>query len=97
MLALTDTAVTAIRDLMVGEDLPADAGLRITLKSGDDASLELSLASAPRPGDQVIEKSQARVFLDPAAAELLSDRSLDADVPPTGHPVFRLPRRSGAG
>lgn len=95
MLALTDSAVQAIRDLMVGEDLPRQAGLRIAAKADDAGSLELSLASSPEPGDEVIERDDARVFLDPEAASLLSDRALEAEVSGSGmRPSFRLTRPS---
>lgn len=93
MLALTDSAVQAIRDLMVGEDLPQEAGLRIAAKADKAGSLELFLASSPQPGDEVIERDDARVFLDPEAASLLSDRALDAVASESGtRPSFRLTR-----
>jgi len=92
MLALTDTAIQAIRDLMVGEDLPPEAGLRIAIKPDDQNSLELSLASTPQSGDEVIERGDARVFLEPAAASILQDRTLDAELSTSGHPSFHLTR-----
>ena len=51
MLTLTDDAVQAIRDLMVGEDLPQNAGMRISAVESDPGSLELSLTSGPQAGD----------------------------------------------
>ncbi|GLW09521.1 hypothetical protein Misp01_46500 [Microtetraspora sp. NBRC 13810] len=96
MLVLTENAVAAIRDLMVGEDLPEDAGLRIASKPGDAAALELSLATTPEDGDQVIEREDVRVFLEPTAAATLDDRTLDADVATGGAtPTFRVTRRTG--
>ncbi|GAA5079472.1 Fe-S cluster assembly iron-binding protein IscA [Thermocatellispora tengchongensis] len=98
MLLLTDKAVEAIRDLMVGEDLPREAGLRIAAKPGDQTALELSLASTPDPGDQVIEKEDVRVFVEPRAAALLDDRMLDAEVSPSGrNPSFHVVRQQGHG
>lgn len=90
MLTLTHNAVAAIRDLMVGEDLPEDAGMRIASTPDDATSLELSLASGPQTGDQVIEKEDVRVFLEATAAAILDDKQLDAEVSPIGRPSFRV-------
>lgn len=98
MLTLTDRAVAAIRDLMVGEELPPQAGLRITPKEGSPGDFELFLASVPHAGDQVIEKEDVRVFLEPQAAAALDDKTLDAETNPSGTRVsLRLwPQREAA-
>ncbi|GAA0390172.1 iron-sulfur cluster biosynthesis family protein [Microbispora corallina] len=90
MLTLTDRAVQAIRDLMVGEYLPKKAGLRISALPGEAAGLEFSLVSAPSPGDEVLERSDVRVFLEPEAAGLLRDRTLDVHTGPGGRPTFQF-------
>lgn len=99
MLTLTDRAVAAIRDLMVGEDLPPQAGLRIMPKAGDTETLELFLASVPHAGDQVIEKEDVRVFLEPEAAAALDDKTLDAEISPSGTrlSLHLTPQRDAAG
>ncbi|GAA3445313.1 hypothetical protein [Planomonospora venezuelensis] len=98
MLTLTEKAVEAIRDLMVGENLPKEAGLRITPKADDASTLELSLTSVPHDGDQVIRKEDVRVFLDPEAAAALDDQMLDADVSPSGTRMsLYLSRKDDAG
>ncbi|GIH77477.1 Fe-S cluster assembly protein HesB [Planobispora longispora] len=98
MLTLTEKAVEAIRDLMVGENLPKEAGLRITPKPGDESTLELSLTSVPHAGDQVIKKEDVRVFVDPDAAAALDDQTLDADVSPSGTRMsLYLSRTDGEG
>ncbi|MFI6919569.1 Fe-S cluster assembly protein HesB [Nonomuraea spiralis] len=94
MLTLTDNAVVAIRDLMVGEDVPANAGLRIAPKPDEAGTLEVSLASTPYAGDQVIEQEDVRVFVAEDAAPILDDKSLDAQPGTPGHPTFRLDRRT---
>lgn len=48
MLTLTDNAVMAIRDLTAGDNIPDEAGLRLAARPGPEASLELSLVSAPQ-------------------------------------------------
>ncbi|MCK2212830.1 Fe-S cluster assembly protein HesB [Actinomadura sp. ATCC 31491] len=93
MLTLTDNAVVAIRDLMVGEDVPPDAGLRIAAKPDEAGALELSLASTPQAGDQVIEQEDVRVFVAEDTVAILDDKSLDARPGSPGRPSFRLDRR----
>lgn len=91
MLTMTHEAVEAIRDLMVGEYLPHHrAGLRIAVKPGEEGALEFSLVSDAWSGDQVIEKEDARVFIDPDAITFLEDKTLDAESDARGRPVFRL-------
>ena len=94
MLTLTDDAVQAIRDLMVGEDLPQDAGMRIASVESDPGSLELSLTSGPQTGDEVISREDVRVFLAPDAARIVEDKTLDAEVSTQGRPSFRLTRQA---
>jgi iron-sulfur cluster assembly protein len=57
---------------------PAGAGLRITAE-GDHAE-RLMLRVVPEPGmyDAVVESAGALLFLDPAAAQALEDKALDA-------------------
>ncbi|MEU6717521.1 Fe-S cluster assembly protein HesB [Nonomuraea sp. NPDC046802] len=94
MLTLTDNAVVAIRDLMVGEDVPSDAGLRISPKADEAGTLELSLSSSPEAGDQVVEKEDVRVFVAEDAVAILDDKALDVQPGVPGQPVFRLDRRA---
>ncbi|NRQ36737.1 hypothetical protein HII36_33605 [Nonomuraea sp. NN258] len=94
MLTLTDNAVEAIRDLMVGVEIPKQAGLRIAAKPDEAGALEVSLTSSPWQGDQVIEKEDVRVFVSEEAAPILEDKSLDAQPGTPGHPTFRLDRRT---
>jgi iron-sulfur cluster assembly protein len=81
MLALTKDAVVAVRDVLAAEELPDEAGVRIsTAETGDETEFGLSLAEAPAEGDKVIDEDGARVFLDENAASLLDDQVLDAVV-----------------
>ncbi|HEX5533353.1 MAG TPA: hypothetical protein VFX33_06390 [Actinomycetales bacterium] len=77
MLTLTENAQTLVRDIVSSPELPAEGGLRIA-PSPDAAQLELSIAEAPSPGDQVIDAGDARVFVEATAAEALTDSTLDA-------------------
>jgi Fe-S cluster assembly iron-binding protein IscA len=81
MLALTQDAIVAVRDVLENEDLQEDGGLRIsTAGTGEETEFGLSLAPSPEEGDQVIDEDGARLFLDETAASLLDDQVLDAVV-----------------
>jgi Fe-S cluster assembly iron-binding protein IscA len=54
---------------------PRGAGLRIA--PGDDG-IELMLVAEPAPGDALIDDGGARVFVEPQAAQLLDEQTLDA-------------------
>ena len=79
MLTLTNDATTAIRDLISSAPLPDGGGLRIAATHHDDgrSGLALALVGQPGDGDQVVEADEARVFLEPAAAAALEDKTLD--------------------
>jgi iron-sulfur cluster assembly protein len=90
MLTLTDNAVTAIRALISQPEQPPDAGLRIMGQGEGVPPFELALAETPADGDQVIEANGARVFLASDAAEVLADKSLDAEVDDQGGVAFSV-------
>ena len=89
MLTLTDNAATQIRQIVDDPQVPEGAGLRI---AADPAAggLSLRLAVAPDANDQVVDEAGARVFLEPQAAQLLDDKSLDAMTDPTGQLQFTV-------
>jgi iron-sulfur cluster assembly protein len=81
MLALTDTAVEVVKQI-VAIDGPADAaGLRlVAVEGGSQARFQVSVAAMPGEDDEVVETHGARIFLEPHAASLLDDKLLDASV-----------------
>jgi iron-sulfur cluster assembly protein len=90
VLTLTDSATTEIRNLIANNpEVPDDAGVRIA-STPDGAGLNLFLASEPADGDAVVDEAGARVFLEPSAAELLDDKTLDAGVDEAGQVQFAL-------
>jgi iron-sulfur cluster assembly protein len=89
MLAVTDNAATVIRDLTSQDEVPDGSGLRIAADAAEGA-LTLTLASAPEEGDQIVNSSGARLFLDSDAALLLEDKELDAAVEPGGSIQFAV-------
>jgi iron-sulfur cluster assembly protein len=92
VLTLTDNAATEIRNLIALPEVPDQGGVRIA--SDDAGALTLALAGAPTDGDAVIEDQGARVFVEPAAGELLDDKQLDAGVDPEGNVQFSIAIRA---
>jgi Fe-S cluster assembly iron-binding protein IscA len=94
VLTVTDNAATAIRDITGHQDVPPGAGVRI---AGDPSagSLTLRLAAEPAQGDQVVDASGARVFLDSEAAAMLDDKALDAAGDGQGGVQFTLAEQAG--
>jgi iron-sulfur cluster assembly protein len=90
MLTLTDSAVTAIRNLTAQPELPDETGLRIMSQDQGGPAFQVTLAETPVDGDQVIEAEGARVFLEPGAAMALDDKSLDAQIDDEGTVAFTL-------
>lgn len=95
MLTLTSEAVQVIRTVTADPELPAETGIRIASGVNGSQELRLSVAAAPEAGDQVVEEEGARVFLEPAAAMLLDDKTLDAQVDPQGDIAFTIGDRPG--
>ena len=82
MLALTDSAVQAVKDIVSSADETAETGgLRMVAeREGMQANFQLSVVPLPAEDDEVIDEQGARVFLEPKAASLLDDKVLDATV-----------------
>lgn len=88
MLALTDNAVAIIRQIGEPPEVPDGTGLRISLADPDSNTMRVDTMPGPAPEDQVIEQDGGRLFLEPEAAELLSDMVLDARVDTAGSVEF---------
>ena len=77
MLTLTDHAQTAVRTMTQDLQAPDGAGLRI---APSNEGLELMLVAEPVAGDALIDDGGVRVFVEPQAAQLLDEQTLDAQV-----------------
>jgi iron-sulfur cluster assembly protein len=97
MLTLTDSAVSAIRSLTSQPELPVETGLRIMTQDEGAPSFQLALADGPVAGDQVIEEGGARVFIEAAAAAVLGDKALDAQVNEQGDVAFSVSDQAHRG
>jgi iron-sulfur cluster assembly protein len=90
MLVLSESASNAIRNIVDRPDRPDVTAVRIAGEPGGSGQLSVSAAGAPDDGDQVVEDNGARVFLEPAAAEILDDKVLDATVDEEGRISFLI-------
>jgi len=80
LLALTDSAVQVVREIVSSSAEPSETGgLRMVAeRAGTQVNFQLSVVPVPAEDDEVIEEEGARVFLEPDAASLLDDKVLDA-------------------
>ena len=68
MLQIDDEAVAALEQI---------GTIRITAEEVDgEVEIAIDEATEPGEGDEVIERGGAKVFLDPAAADVLADQVL---------------------
>ncbi len=82
MLAVTEAAADAISALTAQRGIQEEGGLRFAVHTRDDSQDALALTVAPGPaeGDEVVTADAgAHVFLEPRAAEYLSDKVLDVE------------------
>jgi Fe-S cluster assembly iron-binding protein IscA len=82
VLTVTHEASKAIQTLTDQMPDTENAGLRISVESGDDgtAQLALSLADSPYPADEVVETDGATVYIAEPVVEFMDDKTLDATV-----------------
>ncbi len=84
LLAITETAATAIKSLTASQEQPDEAGVRIAAREDAEVdaldSLKLSVVDGPAEDDQIVDERGAHVFLEPHAASYLDDKLLDAPI-----------------
>ena len=79
MLAVSPSAVQAIRGLTSRPGVPEGAGLKLSPRAtAEGTSLELSLVEGPAESDQVVEAEDVQVFVAEPLAPMLDDKVLDA-------------------
>ncbi len=94
MIALTDNASAIVNQILAQHDMGEDAGLRISTDDAPTPNFELAAAPQAEPGDQVVDKEGAPLYLDASAAQLLDDKILDASVDESGNVEFSLVQQS---
>jgi iron-sulfur cluster assembly protein len=93
MLAVTEAAADAISALTSQRGIDQDGGLRFAVQTRDDSQDALALTVAPGPadGDEVVTvDAGAHVFLEPRAAQYLSDKLLDVEQDQEGQVNFTI-------
>jgi iron-sulfur cluster assembly protein len=96
MLAVTEAAADAITALTAQEGVQDQGGLRFEMRALENSqtALALSVAPAPAAGDEVVTAQEgAQVFLEPEAAEFLSDKVLDVQQDAEGQVSFAVVER----
>lgn len=93
MLTLTENASAIVKEIASQTGGGEGTGLRIAVEA-DQSSFGISAADQAEPGDQVVEQAGATVYLESQAAEVLSDKVLDAGVDESGNVQFALGQRA---
>jgi iron-sulfur cluster assembly protein len=78
-VTLTDTAVTEVRKFMDAENVGTEAGLRIRVVPGGCSgfSYSMQIEDGPRDGDEILEESGLRVFVDLFSRQYLEGVQVD--------------------
>lgn len=94
MLTMTPKALAVVRKVTAHPRLGKDSGLRIAGSDATAAPLQVGAVTSPRPGDEVVERDGARIFLGPAAGPRLRGRLLDVVSERSGriHFIVKNPR-----
>jgi Fe-S cluster assembly iron-binding protein IscA len=91
LLALTDGAVQAVKDIVSSAEVAETGGLRMVAeRAGMQANLQLNVVPLPAEEDEVIEEQGAE--LGSAALELAGVDRVGDRPRPLGDPVRRSPR-----
>ncbi|MFZ2012718.1 MAG: Fe-S cluster assembly protein HesB [Nocardioides sp.] len=88
MLTMTPKALSVVRSVTAHPRLGANSGLRIASRRATSQPLQVGAVSGPRPGDRVVERDGARIFLGPVAARQIAGRRLDVMKEPNGRIHF---------
>lgn len=91
MLTITDNAGLIVSDIVNRAVTTDTGGLRIA--EAPHAQFSVSIAEAPAESDVIAEHGAARVFMDEPAAEVLSDKVLDARLGDDGGVEFLIAQR----
>ncbi|GAB1582006.1 MULTISPECIES: Fe-S cluster assembly scaffold SufA [Phyllobacteriaceae] len=97
VITVSDTAAARVREIVGSRE--GAQGIRVGVKKGGCAGMEytIDLVTQPNPGDDVVEKDGAKVFVAPEAALFLLGTQMDFEVTTlrTGF-VFNNPNQTSA-
>jgi iron-sulfur cluster assembly protein len=92
MLTITPDASQAIRGLLDQEEVPEGSIVRI--RPEPEKGLEIGLARAPEPEDQIVKGDGIEICVEQSAADVLDDKELDAGTV-NGNVAFRIAPQDG--
>lgn len=78
-LTLTESAITEVKKFMEAENAGADAGLRIRVVPGGCSgfSYSMQIEDGPRPGDDILNQGDIKVFIDKFSRQYLEGVQVD--------------------
>jgi iron-sulfur cluster assembly protein len=94
-IVLTEKAVSEIRRLMSGQNVPTSHGLRVSVKGGGCSGFSYVMGFEPEPKetDKIMDAFGLRVFVDPKSLFYISGTVLDYSDGLNGKGfVFRNPK-----
>jgi Fe-S cluster assembly iron-binding protein IscA len=86
---VTNSAAAAIRNMAARRDPPCGAQLRIA-KDDDAGQLNARMVAGPHDGDHIVHGQGVRVYLDPAAVEIMAGKTLDVHAGTDGSLTFTV-------
>jgi iron-sulfur cluster assembly protein len=99
MITVTDRALQAIRDSIAEENKPpAESYLRVAVKGGGCSGMmyHLSIEGQKQDGDEVLERGDVRILVDPKSKLFLHGMTLDFTTGLNGKGfVFSNPNATG--
>jgi Fe-S cluster assembly iron-binding protein IscA len=90
MLSITPQALSVMQRVTDHPSLESTSGLRIACRDQPSEPLQVAAVHGPQPGDRVLERNGARLYLEPEAAGRVEGRRLDAVTDTAGRIHFVL-------
>ena len=90
MLSVTPQALSVMQRVTGHPTMEPTSGLRIACGDEPSEPLQVRAVQGPLPGDRVLERDGARLYLEPGAAGTVEGRELDAVSDPKGRVQFIL-------
>ena len=90
MLTITAEALAVIQQVTDHPALEPGSGLRIARPRATSSPLQVRAANQPQPGDEVVLRPGARLFLDPEAQRTTAGQRLDVVKDELGRHQFIL-------
>jgi iron-sulfur cluster assembly protein len=90
MLIITPEALAVMRRVTAHPKMKPTSGLRIAHQNEPSAPLAVQAVHGPHPGDRLLERDGARLYLGPGTVGRVEDGTLDAVTQSDGRVQFVL-------